>query len=58
MAVPQMKVPMNTHHSATEMEDASQGARRATEEALCVFHAIVIDVSRERDRDSAAIVTD
>ena len=36
MAVPQMKVPMNTHHSATAMEDASQGARRATEEALSI----------------------
>lgn len=36
MAVPQMKVPMNTHHSTSAMEDASQGARRATEEALSI----------------------
>jgi len=34
MAVPQLKVPMNTHHSAPAMGKASQGARRATEEAL------------------------
>jgi transposase-like protein len=31
-----MKVPMNARHSASAMEDASQGARRATEEALSI----------------------
>ena len=36
MAVPQMKVSMSTHQSAVAMEDASQGARRATEEALSI----------------------
>lgn len=36
MAVPQMKVPMNVHQSAAAMEDASQGARRATGEASSI----------------------
>lgn len=36
MTVPQMKVSMNARHSASAMEDASQGARRATEEALSI----------------------
>jgi len=31
-----MKVPMNAHHSAFAMEDASQGARRAPEEAFSI----------------------
>jgi len=33
MAVPQMKVPMNLHQSASAMEEASQETRRATEDA-------------------------
>src|SRR5450759_3485148 len=36
MAVPQMKVPMNLHQSASAIEDALQGARRATEDALSI----------------------
>ena len=36
MAVPQMKVPMKAHHSAAAMEEASQGARRATGEASSI----------------------
>ena len=36
MAVPQMKVPMNARHSASAIDAASQGARRATEEAASI----------------------
>ena len=36
MTVPQMKVPMNAHQSASAMEEALQGARRATEDASSI----------------------
>jgi transposase len=36
MAVPQVKVPMKAHQFAPAMEDASQVARRATEDALSI----------------------
>ena len=36
MAVPQMKVLMNARHSASAIDAASQGARRATEEAASI----------------------
>lgn len=36
MTVPQMKVPMKVQQSASAMDDASQGARRATEDASSI----------------------
>jgi len=36
MTAPQMKVPMKVHESASAMDDASQGARRATEDASSI----------------------
>ena len=36
MSIPQMKVPMKAQQSASAMEDASQGARRATEGASSI----------------------
>ena len=36
MTVPQLKVPMNAHQSASAMEEALQGARRATEDASSI----------------------
>ena len=36
MTVPQMKGPMNAHQSASAIEDALQGARRATEDASSI----------------------
>ncbi len=36
MTVPQVKGPMKVHQSASAMDDASQGARRATEEASSI----------------------
>ena len=36
MSIPQMKVPMKAQQSASAMEDASQGARRATEDASSI----------------------
>ena len=36
MTVPQMKVPMNAHQAASAMEEALQGARRATEDGSSI----------------------
>ena len=36
MTAPQMKVPMKVHQSASAMDDESQGARRATEDASSI----------------------
>ena len=36
MTAPQMKVPMKVEQSASAMDDASQGARRATEDASSI----------------------
>ncbi len=36
MTVPQVKGPMKVHQSASAMDDASQGARRATEDASSI----------------------
>jgi len=36
MTVPEMKVPMKVHQSASAMDNVSQGARRATEDALSI----------------------
>jgi transposase len=36
MAIAHMEVPMKVHLPASAMEDASQGARRATEDALSI----------------------
>jgi len=36
MTISQMEVPMNVHQTASAMEAASQGARRATEEAASI----------------------
>jgi transposase len=36
MAISHMEVPMNIHKPSTAIEDASQGARRATEEASSI----------------------
>ena len=36
MTVPQMKGPINAHQSASVIEDALQGARRATEDASSI----------------------
>ena len=36
MTVPQMKVPMKVHQSASAMDDESQGARRASEDASSI----------------------
>ena len=36
MTIPQMKVPMKVHQSASAMDDEPQGARRATEDASSI----------------------